>query len=590
MKRIVGKNQKTIRKRAVSLLLALFLIFSPFESMAFATGETEENRANNSSPVIGQDHPTQPGQVMLFKEAKKVPGMVNTFDVTLRMEAKDINKTSDIVLVIDTSGSMNQNQRMRRAREAANAFVDRLLPSSTTRIAVVSFAGEVYTKQDLTNNQNALHTAINGLAANGGTFTQAGIKRAREILSNSQADFKHIVLLSDGEPTYSYQIGNGYNASTYFSENIDPNIDIPEQAFTNTRIGYGNALTWPRRNPTHNNGNNAIAESKYAKNAAQSIWTIGLETNNIGDQVMGAVASPGQFYHGTPEELNTIFGEIAGKISSAMKNAHVTDSMGVGFEIPVGEVSNIQAIPANPAPTYNTSETPHKLLWNPGTITTPIEPGSDVKYAQLKYRVVINDNILKLGKPEDGMYNTNSSASVTYVDIDGNTQTSSFPQPNVKPIIIEMKKVLKDSQGHVISGTDETDHRTFNFNLKLQEEGSFNQNYLVKSNAARIMTDLRFDKHYTLTENGFSGTPASTQSDYDINVEWKTWNNTQSGQGSGNSLSNWKIPKGPDGASLNTTITVTNQEKADGKLTITKKFNPILPEGEIMGGEKTTSP
>lgn len=162
-------------------------------------------------------HPTQPGQVVLSKTATPVDGMVNTWDVTVRVEGKDTTKTSDIVLVIDRSGSMGYNDRMVRAKEAAEKFVSTLLPEGNdgnTRIAIVSFASGGTTNQPLTNNVNSLNNAIDGLQAKGGTFTQAGIKQAEALLANSNADVKNIVILSDGEPTYSYDINNPTNRLT----------------------------------------------------------------------------------------------------------------------------------------------------------------------------------------------------------------------------------------------------------------------------------------------------------------------------------------------------------------------------------------
>lgn len=44
--------------------------------------------------------------------------------------------------------------------------------------------------------------AINGLSANGGTFTQGGVHKARELLEGGGNENKYIVLLSDGEPTF----------------------------------------------------------------------------------------------------------------------------------------------------------------------------------------------------------------------------------------------------------------------------------------------------------------------------------------------------------------------------------------------------
>ncbi|NLY09150.1 MAG: hypothetical protein GXZ11_04525, partial [Tissierellia bacterium] len=51
-------------------------------------------------PIIGTNHPTTPGEVMLFKQVQEVPGLLNTFEVTLRMEALNNQESNDIVLVI----------------------------------------------------------------------------------------------------------------------------------------------------------------------------------------------------------------------------------------------------------------------------------------------------------------------------------------------------------------------------------------------------------------------------------------------------------------------------------------------------------
>ena len=47
---------------------------------------------------------------------------------------------------------------------------------------------------------------IDSLQVGGGTFTQDGIHKAREILGHSDAQSKTILLLSDGVPTYTYDV------------------------------------------------------------------------------------------------------------------------------------------------------------------------------------------------------------------------------------------------------------------------------------------------------------------------------------------------------------------------------------------------
>jgi hypothetical protein len=98
--------------------------------------------------------------------------------------------------------------------------VESLLSSPNTKVALVSFADGVTAHLDGrfvgSDEKQELLNEINGLTANGGTFTQAAIRQARRLLEEaSDADHKVIVLLSDGEPTYSYRIRTINDLETY---------------------------------------------------------------------------------------------------------------------------------------------------------------------------------------------------------------------------------------------------------------------------------------------------------------------------------------------------------------------------------------
>ena len=94
-------------------------------------GEAPIDKASNGvikdGPVIGIDHPKKEGEVLLFKEAKPVEGKVNTWDLTLRIESKDAKTNTSIVLVIDRSGSMREQDRLVNTKVAAKNFVDSIL-------------------------------------------------------------------------------------------------------------------------------------------------------------------------------------------------------------------------------------------------------------------------------------------------------------------------------------------------------------------------------------------------------------------------------------------------------------------------------
>lgn len=63
--------------------------------------------ANNSYAIGGNlDHPHQEGQVITYRKLEKIPNKANTYKMTLTAEAKDYQKSNDVVLVIDCSNSM----------------------------------------------------------------------------------------------------------------------------------------------------------------------------------------------------------------------------------------------------------------------------------------------------------------------------------------------------------------------------------------------------------------------------------------------------------------------------------------------------
>lgn len=489
----------------------------------FGTGNGLRNRLNaqlmrgNSptGPTIGTDHPQSPGEVMLFKTATPVPGMVNTWDVTLRVEGKDSRKTSDIVLVIDTSGSMRDNYRIEEAREAANSFVDTLLSNgggSNTHIAVVSYDSVVKTNQELTNDAVALKRAINGLRANGGTFTQAGIYRARQLLASSTADIKNIVLLSDGEPTYSYGILSPNDYLTAVGGHYETSTAVPEGQFDHTsRVGNGGTLTqqygWYRgREARYNNGNSAIAESGFAKDDGSTMWTIALEAGPRGTGILQDIATPNHSYTASPSDLSQIYQDIAGRINDAVQDASVTDPLGTGFSVPGGSIADITATQGTAS--YDANE--KRLHWDDlGTLTTPIDASHpDVKYAELHYRVEVDDSILD-ASPTDGMYATNGDARLSYIDTTGHRQDSPFPIPQVNPTLLVVEKRLYDKQGNEVTSDDPSQ----TYAIHVTSSNGYDQTYDLRPGERKVMTNLRLEDTYTVAETGYpSGTSAGDYS------------------------------------------------------------------------------
>lgn len=213
-------------KRISAFFMAMLMMLTVFS--AFSVVSAEGEAAGGTQPVW----PAQ-GSIKLDKDAAAVAGKENLWEVTLGIKGKNFETTSDVVLVIDNSNSMYKNDRMVQTKAAANAFVDALLTQgSATRIAVVVF--NLTVKQtgfyDYRNKEE-LKAYINAVSQNdkdGGTFTQLGIKTARDLLKSSASTGlnKNIVLLSDGVPTKSYRVNSVSVNVTGTETSVESNCGI----------------------------------------------------------------------------------------------------------------------------------------------------------------------------------------------------------------------------------------------------------------------------------------------------------------------------------------------------------------------------
>ena len=104
----------------------------------------------------------------------------------------------DVVLVIDRSASMADNNRMQNTKDAAKGFVKALLKNKNVNVGLVSFGGRhrithntgpMLDSLPITGNENSLLNTINSYkpydgffdGKRGGTFTQAGLNEANKL-------------------------------------------------------------------------------------------------------------------------------------------------------------------------------------------------------------------------------------------------------------------------------------------------------------------------------------------------------------------------------------------------------------------------
>ncbi|HSB09716.1 MAG TPA: VWA domain-containing protein [Blastocatellia bacterium] len=140
--------------------------------------------------MIGGDHSFGPGGYY------KTP-IAETLPVSLDVREKKHLPSLALALVIDKSGSM-EGTKMELTREAASAAVDFL--SERDSVGVIAFDSAAFPVVNLTKvgDKPAIIRQIESIQALGGTNMYPGLRTAYDWLRESDAQIKHIIVLSDG--------------------------------------------------------------------------------------------------------------------------------------------------------------------------------------------------------------------------------------------------------------------------------------------------------------------------------------------------------------------------------------------------------
>ena len=466
-------------KRISAFFMAMLMMLTVFS--AFSVVSAEGEAAGGTQPVW-----PAPGSIKLNKDAAAVEKETNLWEVTLGIKGKNFETTSDVVLVIDCSGSM-EGTKLTNTRKAAKAFGQKLLADgSSTRIAIVTFIdtaaaynnGHFYDATELSAFEAAVDAAT---YANGGTNQQAGIHKAQELLNTSSAGLKNIVILSDGEATYSYPFFGG-NVTIDCIQILDhwfkgnpkvtswPTVATPDYS---TVIGTGNSFDLDEGNiiwnctcehdettqelygafyydasgnlvcrndsMASNNGVATIWEANQAKAAGTTIYSVALQAGPNGENTLKACATDEtkDYYaiastDNVEEKLTTAFTSIAGSIAIAARQGVVNDPMG----------EHVQLSFSGSAPVITTDKKVYDegkagIYISQGTATYDAETRAiswtvgnvrEVDNPIMKYKVGIRDGY---NPPTGDVLDTNKRTTFSYINYLGGDTVGEFPIPKV---------------------------------------------------------------------------------------------------------------------------------------------------------------
>lgn len=380
------------------------------------------------------DDNTTPGKVFPTKTAEWVDEANGIGKIDFTIYGNPIRRGSDVVLVIDSSGSM-EGEKWSTAKKAAKGFIDNLYQNkdgvvSDDRIAIVDFdssakaypgtnnGSETFLKVDdkITVNKNN-YSATNYFKSyvldsqmkdKGGTDYDKALQTAQSVINNRKDSSRpaYIVFMSDGEPN-----GYSYWFEYYYYDGQD--------------------------------------EAEALKNDGVTIYSLGLNigSTNFNKFIVPLASDPASTYAKNivnTSDLVGIYDAIASSIKIAGTEATITDvinteafeiatdyNKGMWYEASTGTVSK--------------SSDNKTVTWDFGNISANKET--------LTIYIKVKDTV-----PGGTAPDTNKEAKVDYTDPNEQSQTQDIPSPNLAVGdvgTITLNYYLVNEDGITINGTGE---------------------------------------------------------------------------------------------------------------------------------------
>lgn len=249
---------------------------------------------------------------------------------------------ADIVLVLDKSGSMKNSNRDTNAKNAATALASKLLTAANAalpaeqqvQMAVVTFSDRARTTSQFTTSPGAIGTAVSAWP-NGGTNWEDALKTANDLSSGRSGVQKHIVFLSDGNPTFRITSYSGCFKWSGLGQGWESHPEYGTQAECEANNKWLDQSYQWKTDPDGSDGNihgegdddsygynyaAALSEANERGNAALYVVKVSADANKMSDLAKEANAVTGKEYDGTSaENLTKAFEQIYNTITTTAK-------------------------------------------------------------------------------------------------------------------------------------------------------------------------------------------------------------------------------------------------------------------------------
>ncbi len=224
---IASADWVTAEQRRAAQVFIDYMISEPVQRMVLERGFRPVNPdVPLGFPIaaeFGAD-PNQPTTVLDLPDAETI--------VTIQQNWSLVKKPADLLLLIDVSGSMLEEDKIGQARQAALTFIEGL--ESNNRVGVALFSDGVTLMNPLGNlesNRDEISRTLENLRADGGTSLYDALVESLEIMNavEDEGRIRAIVLLSDGADTTSAQatLGDVIRQITLSKDTPNPVIVVP---------------------------------------------------------------------------------------------------------------------------------------------------------------------------------------------------------------------------------------------------------------------------------------------------------------------------------------------------------------------------
>ena len=418
---------KKAKLRIISIFLVLEIIFCAFSNVfaselktsldivqqASETKYLENDQGYISKTIVDSD--TSSGEV--------------TIELKLSNKKKEEEQvkydSTELVFVVDNSFSMEEKVTDEKTRrdvviESAEKFTENLFKDvKNLKVGLVYYYGfdsedegktsvQTYGTidtakivSDLTDKEESIISSLNSLnniEYDYGTNTDAGLRRAYSMFSNSETTQKFIILLSDGVPNHAIDESISYGG--FFQPSEEQHTDNVNKKTKATIV--------------------AIDESKVNLiTMLAGLKDLSDEDSNTLNTVFGTIEKPtaGSLYNIDDADISTIiqneiYKEVLEKVQSPMNSVKITDYFPTditdNFEFSYVGKPSIGTVSTGIDAKTNTIE------WNIGTLK-----GDEV--ATLQYKLKIKD--MKNQQILNKTISTNEKVVLNYTDTDATDYT-----------------------------------------------------------------------------------------------------------------------------------------------------------------------